>query len=220
VVLLDAGYHDPPELQIFDTEQGATTELIRTSFHFSTAHRGAYEPHLLIEPCGCIPSQDELTTAPFYPDRSQRMLAVYFDFHTCYAINVELLLELARERKGQDVRWRGWGAHTIKVHGIDNRTGLLSVSGCRLFSTMSDFESEVPPVYLQVHDFSHVGRGKRLCTLDRVGKGRGTRQFPPSLERYKLPRGYPDSWPMRLATGHDSLVFRTVSIPIFLFTAE
>jgi hypothetical protein len=36
---------------------------------------------------------------------------------TCYTINVELLLELAREREGQDVGWDEWGAHTIEVRG-------------------------------------------------------------------------------------------------------
>jgi hypothetical protein len=34
------------------------------------------------------------------------------------------------------------------------------------------------------------------------------------------PGTFGDSWNMDLTTGHDSLVFCTVSIPIFLFTVK
>ena len=196
-------------------------EPIRTSFSFSTAPQRPYDPHLFIEPCGHIPSPGELTTAPFYLDRSQRMLAVYFDFVTCYVINTELLLKLARERKGEDVGWDEWGARTIEVRGggMDFLRPIW-VSGCRLFYTVSDGEQVNGPTYLQVHDFSHVGRGKHLRTPHGAVEGERPRWFLLNLDGYKLPWNLDDSWNMDLTTGHDSLVFRTVSIPIFLFTVK
>jgi hypothetical protein len=220
VVLKNPESSSHPGLQIFDTEQGAMAESTPTAFFFSPAHQGGYEPHFLIEPCGYIPSPDELATAPFYPDRSQRILAVYSGFNTCCVINAGLLLELARERNGEDVWWDEWGARTIEVCGGDDCFGLIWVSGCRLFSTVSDSAYGICPTYLQVYDFSHVGRGEHLHTPDRASEGGGTRRFSPSLDGYRLPWDFPDSWNMDLAAGHDSLVFCTVSIPVFLFTVE
>jgi hypothetical protein len=196
-------------------------EPIRTSFSFSNAHQGLYDPHLFIEPCGHIPSPGEFTTAPFYPDRSQRMLAVYFDLATCYAINTELLLKLARERGGQHVGWDEWGARTIEVRGGGiNFTRPMWVSGCRLFYTVSGAAHDNGPTYLQVHDFSHVGCGKHLRTPHGTSEGERARWFLLNLDGYKLPWNLDDSWNMDLTTGHDSLVFRTVSIPIFPFTVK
>ena len=196
-------------------------EPVQTLFSFSTAHRGAHDPCLLIEPSGHSPSPGELMTAPFYPDRSQRMLAVYFDFNLCYVINTEVLLKLARGREGQHVGWDDWGARTIEVCGGDlELLGPICISGCRLFYGVSNAAYDSGSTYLQVHDLSHVGRDKHIRTLDGASEGEGTRWFSPSLGGYKLPWDFPDSWDMDLTTGHDSLVFRTVSIPILLFTVK
>ena len=196
-------------------------EPIKTSFSFSTTHHGPYDPCLFIEPCGHIPSLGELTTAPFYPDHSQRILAMHIGFASYYVINVEQLLKLAHEREGQHVGWDEWGAYMVEVgKGLGCHLGLIWVSGCRLFYIVSDPTYGDPPCYLQVHDFSPIGRSKHLCTQDGASKGERVRQFSLSSDGYKLPWSYHDSWPMHIAIGHDSLIFHTVSIPIFLLTAE
>jgi hypothetical protein len=220
-VLFGSGRGDPPRLQIIDTEQGTTMKPIQTSFFFSTAYLEAPYPRLLIEPCGHVPSPDELMTAPFYPDCSQRILAFYFGMYgTCHTINADLLLELAREQEGQDVGWDEWGAHTIEVDS--EALGILDqicVSGCRIFCTMSNNTDNVDgdSTYLRMYDFSHGGRAKHLHTLDEEREGRGKRRLSPSLDGYKLPWNLVGPWTTGLIAGHDSFVFRVVSILIFLF---
>ena len=223
-VLFGSGCGDPPRLQIIDTEQGMTMKPIQTSFSFSTAYLEASYPHLLIEPCGHIPSPEELVIAPFYPDRSQRILAFHFGMYgTCLTINADLLLELAREQEGRDVGWDKWGAHTIEVdsEALD-ALGQICVSGCRVFCTMSNSAESVGgnSTYLRMYDFSRASLAKHLRTLDRASEGKGMRQLSPSLDGYKLPWNLVNPWDMGLTTGHDSFVFRVVSIPIFLFTVN
>jgi hypothetical protein len=193
---------------------------IQTSFSFPTTHPGAPRSCLSPEPCGHIPSPDELMAAPFYPDRSQRILALSFGRHnTFYVINMELLLELAREREGRDVGWDEWGAHTIEIHvGDPDSVGEIWTSGCRLFYTVSSVDDD-DPTHLLIYDFSHAGRAKYLRTLDRANEGGGTRRMSPCLG-YRLPWNSFDSHYGVLTTGHDSIVFCIVSILICLSTSS
>ena len=215
-------YGYPPELQIFDTGQGIAREPIETSFSFSLDYLKPRNLWLSIEPYGYIPSLDELMIAPFYPDRSQRILAVHFvQRGPCYTINTELLLELAREREGQDVEWDEWGIYTIEVRG--GGLGDLSqirVSGCRLFCIAPDGADNDDSSHLWIYDFSHVGRAKYLCTPDRASEGGGTRQISPSLDGYKLPWNSIDPCDAISTRGHDNTTFCIVSIFIFLFAVE
>ena len=195
---------------------------IQTSFSFSTAYPTASYLGLSIEPCGHIPSPDELAAAPFYSDHSQRILVFYLgQYGTCHTINAELLLGLAQEGEGQDVGWDEWGIHTIEVH-VRYRGGLgkIWVSGCRMFCTMSNGADDDNPTYLRIYDFSHAGRAKHLRTLDKAREGGGTRRLSPSLGGYKLPWTFVGSWGVDLTIGHDSLAFRVVSILTFLFAVE
>ena len=167
-----------------------------------------------------IPSHYELETAPFYQDCSQRILAVYFtQFGVCYVINAELLLELAREREGQNVGWDEWGIRTIEVRvGARGIFSEVWVSGCRLFCTIPevvDDEGE-EPFYLQIYDLSYAGRAKHLHAVDRANKNEGARRILTSLDGYKLPWGPIDFYKALSTTGHDSFVFWIVSIPAFL----
>jgi hypothetical protein len=211
-VLVDSDQEDPPRLQIFDTKQATITEPTRTSFFFPTAYMNAPTLSLSSEPCGHIPSPDELMTAPFYSDPSQRILSLYFgQYDACFAVNAELLLGLAREREGQDVGWEEWGAHTIEIGGL-NRLAHIWVSGCRLFCILSDDVYGEDLLRLQIYDFSHAGRAKHLRTLDSVSEGGGTRWISPSLHGYGLPWGVLDLWDVTV--GHDSIFFCVVSILI------
>ena len=210
VVLSDPKKGDPPQLQIFDTEQRKPK---RTSLSFPTTFSAAPDLRLSLEPSSHIPSPDELVTAPFYPDDSQRILAVYFGRgSSCYLINTELLLRLARKRKGQGVGWDEWCAHAIEVHVGDPETvSQISASGCRLFCTVSDDMDG--PFYLRIYDFSHASRAKYLRA---PGEGGGMRWIPLSLDGHKLPGNSPNLCDALLITGHDSLVFQVVSILILL----
>jgi len=153
--------------------------------------------------------------APFYPDPSQRILALCYGPHgRCFVINVELFLELAREREGQYVKWEEWVTHTIEIQVEgDSFPGHIWVSGSQLYCTMCRLEGVDLSSSLRIYDFSHAGRSKHLRTLDRPNKSRGTREISPSLENYKLPWN-PDDRVIPVK-GHDSIVFSIVSILAF-----
>ena len=207
-------------MYILDTKPETITKPTQTSFSLSSAYEWTSFSHFTSEPCGHIPSLDELLIAPFYPDPSQRILVLcYRQQGRSYVINVELLLELAREREGQYVIWEEWVTHTIEVQ-IESGS-LLShiwVSGCQLYCTMFRREGVNILSYLRIYDFSHAGRSKHLHTLDRPNRGRGTRGISPSLEGYKLPWN-PDPHVIPVK-GHDSIVFCIVSILVFSYTGS
>ena len=206
----------PPRLQIFNTEQGGA---IQTLFFLPTAFSDAPRLHLSVEPCGHIPSPDDSKAAPFYPDHSQRVLAVCPGWGgACYVINTELLLKLARERKGQGVGWDEWGSHTTEAHVGD--LGTLSevwTSGCRLFCIVSGVDMAC---YLRMYDFSHAGRTKYLRTPDVSSEGGGGRLISPRLYGHEL------SWNLTyfcdtfLIRGHESIILWVVSILVFLSTSS
>jgi len=207
-----------PLLQIFHTGMCRTQQ---TSFSFDpTAHQDAYA-QLLLEPCGHHgPPSDESLTSPFYPDPSQRVLSVYFSWGVCCVINVEALLELARDRAGEDIRWDEWGADTIEVHvGELEKVAQTWVSGCRLFS-VARFEGEkegaIEPCCLRIFDLSPAGRGKHLES--KVDGGEMKRWVSPGLGGHRLPWEMEEVWDV--TTGHDTITFHIVSVLIFLSTSS
>lgn len=213
-LLLDAGPGGPPQLQIFDTERGTSMTPIQTSFSLPPYLNESLILCPSLDPCGHIPSPGESMTVPFYPDRSQRILAFYSgQSGICYAINTELLLRLAREREGQDVGWGEWAAHTIEIRiGDPGVPWPICVSGCRLYCTALD---EANDNYLRIYDFSHAGRAKYLRIIGGP-EGGGSRSISPSLDGYKLPWGSDVYCDAILTTRHDNLVFCIVSILILL----
>ena len=204
-----------PRLDIFDTKQGITTEPSRTSFLLPAMGRSW---DFISEPGGHTPSPDELITAPFYSDPSQRIVALRHRAHNaCYVINAELLLELAREQEGQDVQWKDWVAYTIEVRIGVGSLDHIWVSGCRLYCITSD-AAELS--YLRIYDLSRAGLAKHCSTLNRAGESRGAKQISPSLGGYKLP-WHRDRFRYPAPTkGHDSIVFCIVSILISLFSGS
>ena len=158
--------------------------------------------------CDYTPSPDELAAAPFHSDPSQRILALKFRDHGWNVIDVELLLELARERENQSIGWDEWGAKTIQVEGKDSIV-CVWVSGCRLFCATSCFLS---PCSLQIYDFSYSSRAKNLISVHSTDTDGWTRKMLPSLYRYRLPFS---ARALSLATptaGHDSVALCVVSI--------
>ena len=202
-----------PRLDIFDTNQGTDGKPTQTSFYLSTIHDVARFSYLVSEPCGHVPSPDELMTAPFYPDPTQRILALCYNSPgRCFVINVELLLELAREREGQYVGWEEWVLHTIEVQvGPPDH---IWVSGCQLYCTVSDVADEEndESSHLQIYDFSHAGRSKHLHTLNGAAESGGTRQISPALDGYKLPWNAGDFRYVSPIKGHDTIAFFIVSV--------
>ena len=206
-----------PRFHVFDTKQGTDMKPTQTTFYLSSAHDAHRFLYFTTEPCGHVPSPDELMTAPFYSDPDQRILALrYKEPDECFVINVELLLELAREREGQGVMWDEWAAHTVEVQvGELDLLDHIWVSGCRLYCTVSNEENDAES-YLRIYDFSYAGRFKHLRTLDGTSGGRGSGQISQTSDGYKLPWHPGDFYYVTPVKGHDSIVFCVVSLFIFL----
>lgn len=78
-------------------------------------------------------------TSPFYPDPSQRILALSIARnHTCHVINAELLLELAQRWENQEIGWDKWRNHTTEV--VVGDYVRMWITGCQLFSITADEE--------------------------------------------------------------------------------
>lgn len=205
----------PPHLYVFNTKCETTPSPVKASFSFSSAHV-TFPTHLLSEPCGYTPSPDELATAPFYPDPSHRILAVGVENRWWYVINAELLLELARERRGQNVGWDEWRTRCIPV-SVKDLAGINSiwVSGCRLFCAVSR-GTDGSQAYLRIHDFNRACRAKNLDTPSGIGMGGRSRETSPDLNEYQLPWNASDLRRGTMTTAHDSIILCVVSILIAL----
>ena len=221
VAIATRGGKNPPQLQIFHTGMCRTSQ---TSFFFHPTHHGDAEyAQPLLGPYGQhAPLLDEsLVSTPFYPDPSQRILAICFMWGVCCVINVEALLKLARDREEEDIRWDEWGLDTIEVHVGETKNIVQTwVSGCRLFTValFEDGEDDKggEPSCLRIFDLSPAGRTKHL--EKRTDRGKPKRWISPSSGRYRLP------WDMEevldATTGYDSITFHIVSIFLFLSTSS
>ena len=129
-MLSDSRKGDSPQLHIFNTKRGSTLDPVQTSFSLPYNNRG-YPSRLLSEPCGHAASSDELATAPFHPDPSQRIIALNLDDSQWFVVNAKKSLELAREYEGKDVRWGKWETELIMVRiGRVIHWNYAWVSGC------------------------------------------------------------------------------------------
>lgn len=187
---------------------------VQTSFSLSTDRMDVLS-HLLSDPYGHAPLPDELMTAPFHSDSSQRILVLSIDEYEWLAINTEVLLELARERVGQHIEWDGWGGDTIQVQVRGDTIARIGVFGSRIFCIMSGVDEEGGAIsYLRIYDLNHAGRAKHLRVLDRLDAGRGVRRISPSLDGHRLPWHPGDLEGVTLSAGHDTFIFCVVSILI------
>ena len=204
--ILNSPGGDPARLLIFDTEQGEQiTGSVETSFLLPTnTLRSSW--FFWSEPCGHIPSPDELVSAPFYPDLSQRIFALtLLPLGPCYAFNTEELLRFAQERVNQNIEWREWRTHAIELvvgHHIHRW-----ISGCRLFAIVPHGRGG-EDTSLQIFDFSHACRAKNLLEPD--GTRSNMRRVLPNPTGYELPCAVLDV--RGVTTGHDSILFCVVSI--------
>jgi len=186
------------QCHVFDTE--CWTEPTETIFSIPSPGRGDSWFRHSSEPCGHTLSPDKLLV-PFYPDPSQRITV--FDLAvTTYVIKTELLLKLARERRGQHFKWSEWGWATIEVETGGLRGGVYSicVSGCRMFCMTSGDQKSC----LQVYDFSYRGRAKNLKVPDEVGESERKRRMSSA---YKFPWDTRYAFGGDLIAGCDSIVF-------------
>ena len=208
---------DPPQLHVFNTIRGTVHTPVQTSFSLPHNRRGLGF-RLLSGPCGHAPFPDELGTAPFRPDPSQRIIALNFGDSQWYVVGTERFLELALRWEGKNVQWDKWEAKRIRVT-IERVTGwdCIQVSGCRLLCIVSN-STGIRRSFLRVLDFSRTGRAKELDAQGVVGIGETTRQWSLSSDGYELP-WFPDGLRQRgLAVAHDSIVFSFVSGVVDLST--
>ena len=159
----------------------------------------------LFETGGYKPSPQDLLTAPFYPDPSQRILALSVEPQGgFYVVKVETLLRIARERAGEAIQWEEWKPSLIETaQGTHSRTYCREhwVSGFRLFST-SRMLSEGRN--LRVHDFSPHASMKFLHLADD-----GRKLMHPSIAAFRLLQY--NSFTRGISFGHDSMVVEFVS---------
>ena len=186
-------------------------EPIETTFYIPSSYiQIDPDSRLSSESCGYAPSPDELTTAPFYPDPSQRILVLFANPRWYFVINTERLLELAREWGGQTVEWCGWD-QTIEIRISSRRASYCTwISGSRLFC-ISPSETDYGLKNLQVYDFSRASRAKNLNVIE----GKRERSMSSSIGLYKLPTPCVLQ-KITITVGHDSIVVCAVSGPIVL----
>jgi len=174
---------------------------MKTTFGFGPLqYRGFGAAFLYLEAGGYEPSYDEVSFAPFYPDASQRVLAI--EFHgrgTICVVKTEVLLKLAREQGATDIEWGQW-----KAHAFEARPGDLVVrwvSGHRLFCVCPSGSGN-EATRIDVYDFSPRASGRESETT-----GRGRRVWPSA-------QGYP-SWDGTVISGEgtcDTLALLEVNV--------
>ena len=192
----------PLRLLLLDTEQVSSGMPVQTWFHAPMAYRGW---SWVIEAGGHKPSPQDILTAPFYPDPSQRILAFSLGSGNGMSVmKVETLLRLSRERTGGKVQWKEWKPYLLETflerepHESDVRSW---VSGFRLFRLPAALDDTCD---LYVYDFS--ARGRMSSLRQPAGNDRQVRMYP------SVRRCWKDINMCDTNVGHDSVVFLTVSV--------
>ena len=202
-----------PRLVLLNTEPtGGGTAPIQTTFHFDPREHPHLEvAYLCVEPGGHEPSPEEGLFAPFYPDASQRVLAVHLrGCESILVLKTEELLRLARERGGAALEWEQWRVRGIEVWPRDADVVDLWVSGPRLFFIARDtFGAD--EIWMDVYDFSAQASTRNLETTTDWD-GTVQRCMSPSIRKYHLPWNAPV---VHFANGgHDGIVLIMVNTPL------
>ena len=190
---------------LLNTEQTITGNpaLAQTTFHFDPhEHLDVKEICLYLDQGGYKPSPEEDLITPFYQDASQRVIAT--GFHECdsvFVMKTEVLLRLARERRGMGLEWEQWKSHAVEIQPgccVD-----LWVSGPRLFC-ISRGGRDDGEASMGVYDFSAQASAWCMQTVtDEDGR--------PNSQIYGLPW---DGSAIYLSNGgHDSIAVLMVSTP-------
>ena len=176
-------------------------ELAQTTFCFDPSSPDWLQmSHFNSEPGGYEPSQEDDRFTPFYPDPSQRVLVVEPHYVIgFFAVRTERLLMLARERKGENLQWGEWKAHTTWV-SCKLESPLYWVSGPLVFSVTPTQSHQRT---MEVYDFS----AKAYAMSTRMIKDGTNEQFEPSI-RQILPRW--DGWVAASYGCHNSITFLLV----------
>ena len=160
--------------------------------HFN---RGGYEP-----------STEEDLLAPFFQDPSQQMVAFELYGHSCnsvFVMKIDVLLKLARECRGGDLKLEQFRAHMVEVLPRDPHADLW-VSGPRLFCTRRSRDGR--KVRMDMYDFSARASAPYTGT---DGSGRTMR---PCIEGPYLPQ---DAYTTHFSdAGHDTIAHLMVRTPL------
>lgn len=201
-----------PQLLLLSTEQTTTggATPVRTIFNFDPLEHLDLEVGCLhLELGGHKPSREESLFASFYPDTSQRILAVKFrNPGSIFVVRTEILIRMSQERGDTTLQWEQWKAHGIEIRPGDVITDLW-VSGPRLFCMCGEaFHPE--GTRMDVYDFSPQVSAKHLETTTDGG-GRVQRYMWSSIRKYRPPWKKPV---VHFANGgHDSIILFMVSLP-------
>jgi hypothetical protein len=163
---------------------------------------------------------------PFYPDPSQRVLALLFYLRTDVATGVqgiclvhsEALLRLASEKGEGVVEWETWGKFTVSpntgdVPRADSFTR-YSVSGGR-FARVGINEAE-GWANIRVYDLSHWTRQYPNPKPDGDGEsGEKTVRYRVSEAVWKFPQTMRSI--CHVAMQHDCVVISSVRLPVLCF---
>jgi len=139
--------------------------------------------------------------APFCHDPSQRIVVLYAQYFSRYAIfRLETLLKLAEGREGCDIGWDEWKDHVVITSISSDSSVDVWVSGSRLFSIVTGGYGLSE---LEVYDFSLQGCAKYLS--EEVDAGFGVRCLLPTGPKVQLPWDVEELVDTRC--GHDSVAF-------------
>ena len=201
--------YTPPYLLLLDTEQVSSGTPVQTLFHPPTTYDYW---NWVTEAAGYKPSPQDILTAPFYSEPSQRILAFSLGLEgSMLVMKVETLLRLSRERAGEEVQWQEWETYLLKTPTLHTLHTQPWVSGSRLFRPCRRGRGN--RCELHVYDFSARGHMKSL----HQSAGNGSEAVYPSV-RYHLPWLAIDIQDINF--GHDSMVFQVVSPFFILMTAD
>ena len=195
-----------PSLVLLNTDQAVVGDptRARTIFGLGSEHSKVDRMNLYLDGGGYEPSPEESSLAPFYQAASRRVFAIELCSHnSTFVMKTETLLRLAQERRGRDLSWEQWKAHTVKLG--DSRPEW--VSGAQMFSTRIVPQNE--DTWLEVYDFSP--RASKTCVV--TGRGGIIRQVVrPCMREHYLP--WSSSTINFLNGGHDSIAAVTVNAPL------
>jgi len=212
-------YNKNPVLVLFDmsTLTDSTAALRQVRFELDPLYRNA-RARIVAEEAGHsdfsgVMGQD----VPFYPDPSQRVLALLLrDYLSIKVIclHSETFLRLAEEIREGVVEWDMWGKFTVTPDLSGARGHSLhatySVSGSRFVRVYADERDNW--VEIKVYDLSHWSRQHPDAELDGDGESGGGKVRCQLTEEFlELPESM---WNVHhVATLQDSIVFFSVGPP-------
>ena len=187
-------------LMLLNTEQATADDMnqTRTVFHFNIQQDlPIHGVRLHFNRGGYKPSPEEDLLAPFYRDPSQQIVAVELHNPThksVFVMKIDILLKLARECGGADLKLEQLRAHMVEILPRDHHADLW-VSGSRLFRICRRWDNR--KMWMDVFDFSARASTRQLGTN---GSGWTMR---PSIEARCLPW---DAYMTHFSDGgHDSI---------------